>query len=219
MAKENNWAVQQLVKMAKGLREKANNLRTASKDLSALAERLDVDLAELTRPYTDIIDQMPLNPQPTSPEVWWIRQLRDIRGVTIHHTLSHSPINTAKYVIEEKGRPSLPYHFWVSHQGECWLCVPLFYGMWHDHTGHKNINISVGMAGYLHKVKPPPEQMVAAVRLVAWLMEQFNIPLSEVQGHNDRYAETICPGWDEGEGWREHFYSLLVDEIDDPAPF
>jgi len=115
-------------------------------------------------------------------------------------------------VIEQKGRPTLPYHFWVSKGGECWLCVPLNYGMWHDHTGHRNVNISIGMAGHLHKVQPTGAQLEATVRLVAWLMREYDVPVEEVRGHCDRYDKTVCPGWDTNH-WRGQFYQALETRI------
>jgi len=185
----------------------AAGLRQRSEELVEVAAELRGDLEEMMSPYDDIIDLISVNPQPTHPEAWWVRKPDQIKGITIHHTLSHSPEATARYVIEKKGRPTLPYHFWVSAEGDCWLCVPLHYGMWHDHTGHKNINISVGMAGHLHKAAPTPVQMEATVRLVRYLMTEYEIPLEQVQGHCDRYA-TVCPGWD-AMRWRDRFYEEL----------
>jgi hypothetical protein len=202
------------MEIAADLRAKSEGLIAASGELVELAEQLSVDVDELLPlPYVDIIEQIPVNPRPTDPEAWWIRKLSDIRGITIHHTLSHSPVATARYCIGSKGRPSIPYHFWVSAEGECWLCAPLEWGMWHDHTGHKNVNISVGMAGSLHKIVPSPAELDAVVRLTAYLVKEFGIPIEQVKGHNDRYRATVCPGWDEA-GWRERFYEALRAESD-----
>lgn len=85
--------------------------------------------------------------------------------------------------------------------------------MWHDHCGHQNRHVSVGLAGRLHESKPPAAELRAAARIVAWLMDRYGIPLAEVQGHNDRYASTICPGWDQAD-WRDDFYTALGEELD-----
>ena len=197
----NSWAVERMMEIAEEFCRWSQELVEV-----AVALELRGDPEEMVLPYADIIEQIPVNPQPTVPEAWWVRALGQIEGITIHHTMSHSPVATARYVIT-KGRPTLPYHFWVGAEGECWLCVPLRYGMWHDHTGHENVNISVGMAGHLHKVAPTPVQMEATVRLVRYLMAEYEIPLEQVQGHCDRYA-TICPGWG-AMHWRERFYEAL----------
>ncbi len=107
----------------------------------------------------------------------------------------------------------MPYHFWVSREGDVWLCVPLEVGMWHDHTGHRNVNVSVGMAGSLHKVRPTRVQLAATVDLVCWLMGEYGIGVEDVQGHNDRTG-TACPGWDMM-GWRADFYGLLEGILGD----
>jgi len=204
-----NWAVEKVIEVAERM---AAQLASQSGELLEMAGDLQADVEDLAGPYEDIVEHIPVNPNPTDPPTWWMRQPGEIRGITIHHTLSHDPRNVARYVIEEKGRPTLPYHFWISTEGECWLCVPLNYGMWHDHTGHRNVNISVGMAGHLHKVKPAGAQLEATVKLVAWLMGEYDVPLEEVQGHCDRYAGTVCPGWDANR-WREMFYQALETRI------
>ncbi len=208
----NKWAVQRVIETAEELRRSADGLSARADDLMSVAERLRGN-GDVMPPFEDIIADIPVNPSPTSPVAWWVRQLSEIRGITIHHTLSHSPIATARYVIEKKGRPTLPYHFWVDKDGAAFLCVPLHFGMWHDHTGHRNVNISIGMAGHLHKVRPPLAQLETTVNLVLWLMEEYQIPVDQVRGHKDRYAATICPGWD-AKMWREQFYENLRAELE-----
>jgi hypothetical protein len=205
------WAVNAVIQVADALKAKREGivlwLDEQEEELRRVAERLAADPEYGNEPFVDIVDQMPINSHPNEPTAWWMRDLAQIRGITIHHTMSHDPVATAKYLIG-KGRPSGEYHFWISVTGECWLCVPLAWGCWHDHTGHKNAHVSIGMAGSLHKVKPPMAQLQATVRLVRWLMAQFNIPLAQVRGHCDRYSGTICPGWDVAK-WRGQFFTLL----------
>ena len=162
-------------------------------------------------PYIDIVDEMPVNPNPTEPVAWWIRTPDQITGITLHHTMSHDARATARYCIDVKGRPSIQYHFWVARDGRVYLCAPLSWGMWHDHCGHENPHISVGLAGHLHENRPSGVQLQAAARIVAWLMDQYNIVLAKVQGHN-HYASTVCPGWDQM-NWREDFYAALDEEL------
>jgi len=45
------------------------------------------------------------------------------------------------------------------------------------------------------------------------LMSKYNIVVAEVQGHNDRYASTVCPGWDQM-NWRADFYAALNEETE-----
>ncbi len=200
----NSWAVKQVMEIAE-------KLHAQSEALVQVAEKLRVDVDRLP-PFSNIVDSIPTNPHPTDPPAWWVRERDEIKGITIHHTLSDSPVATARYVIDKKGRPTLPYHFWVGRTGDAALCVPLRFGMWHDHTGHNNVNISVGMAGHLHRLRPSGAQIEGTALLVRWLMHEYQIPLEQVQGHCDRYA-TICPGWDL-KVWRDEFYQTLAGDVE-----
>jgi hypothetical protein len=149
---------------------------------------------------------------------WWQRTLGQIVGLTFHHTLSDSPHATAKHYIKKGGgRPSIPYTIWITQTGEVLLCNPLEDGCWHDHTGHKNVNLSVGLAGRLHKYRPSQVQLEAAAQVVKWAIEhpEMNITMNKVLGHMDvgtYKGRTECPGWDSAASdfWKDDFYKLLV---------
>lgn len=196
--------------LAKRLTGMVLELRQEAQMAALLADMLQrLRVPEQALPYIDVVEEIPVNARPTTPREWWMRMPEQIKGITIHHTLSHSPAATARYVIGIKGRPTLPYHFWVTREGRALLCVPLENGMWHDHTGHKNVNISVGMAGKLHVAKPNLAQLEATTRLCVWLMHRFGIGMDQVQGHKDRFRRTVCPGWDKAR-WRAEFYESLA---------
>jgi len=145
---------------------------------------------------------------PPLEDGWWQRMLEQIDGVTVHHTLSHSPHATAAYYVTKGGgRPSIPYHVWVTETGQVLKCLDFTEGCWHDHTGHQNTHLSVGMAG--DRRQPPSEaQLSALVRFCTWCLDNLNV--DEVRGHKD-YVATVCPGWDEG-GWKAEFYRRLGQE-------
>jgi len=146
---------------------------------------------------------------------WWQRTLDQIDRVTIHHTLSDSPHATAKYyVVKAGGHPTLPYTIWVTQDGQILKCVELEQGLWHDHTGHQNTHLSVGMAGSLHLYHPADVQLEAVARLCAWAIESDELPnvsaIEQIKGHRD-YAATVCPGWacDASGNWRNEFYKRV----------
>jgi hypothetical protein len=175
-------------------------------------------------PWRDIRDEMPVNSRPDATALlaqrggWWQRELSDITGITIHHTLSHNPSQVAAYIVKPKaqggkGYPTTQYHIWITREGEALYCVDLTEGLWHDHCGDKNTNISIGLAGSLHTAKPPLVQLVKAAEVVAFLMRVLKIDIANVAGHNDwarkcANVSTTCPGWDQA-GWRSQFYGLL----------
>jgi len=171
---------------------------------------------------SDIRDELATNPGPyTSPILneqggWWKRELVQIDGVTIHHTLSDSPHATAAYYVQKDGgRPTLPYTFWITQTGEILWCVDLEEGLWHDHCSNFNTHLSVGLAGRLHEYRPSEAQLDAATKLCAWAVDD----IGDVKGHMDYYP-TVCPGWASAASgyWKEDFYIKLRALLDIPNP-
>lgn len=205
---------QRLVDVAVRISQAAEMIEAAAVELRQIAEAIvaepDTDEDQDTaHPWIDYRAQMPVATAPYDPMAWWVRSLDQIDGITLHHTLSQDPIAIAKYLIS-KGRPTTEYAFWIRENGEILYCADLTLGFWHDHTGHKNTHISVGLAGKRHVSPPPEAQMAATVRLVAYLMRTYGIEVSGVRGHND-YTQTTCPGWDAAK-WRTTFYTRLEQE-------
>lgn len=161
----------------------------------------------------NIIDQLPTNPKSTNPAKWWVRTPEDIRGITIHHTGCDSPEQAARILIN-KGRPSTEYAYFVQYDGKLYQCLDDSAGVWHDHTGDHNRNLSIGLAGYWHKQEPSLTQLTGLARLVWHLMQKYNLPLEQVQGHRQRAKDaanivTECPGW-ESAGWKQKFFDVLA---------
>lgn len=199
-------------------------LEIAASDAEGIAEVVRFIVEQIQKPaaegspWIDRVAEMPFNPWPDHPDMmklgwtdWPHRELVDIKGITIHHTMSHSPLATARYCTSTKGYPSVQYHLWVSQDDGCpvYLLAPLEWSLWHDHTGRYQKTVSVGMAGRLHESKPPPEQLEATAKLVTYLMDMLNIPTTQVKGHIDRApGRTDCPGWYIAE-WYNDFYRAL----------
>lgn len=145
---------------------------------------------------------------------WWLRTHEQITGVCFHHTLSHSPHATARhYITKEGGRPSIPYHVWITEEtGDILYCLDLHEGCWHNHNGNKNREISVGLAGKLHKYQPSDPQLESAAWFAAWA--HFNpgmsVTLPNIKGHQD-YAWTECPGWHTG--WKDRLMDPIQDYV------
>lgn len=167
------------------------------------------------------INDMPINKYPFHStfkkhfnDFWPIRgqgkMPAKITGITIHHTMSHSPIATAQYCTNVKGYPTTQYHYWVSANDdtEVYQLLKEEWGIWHDHTGTYQTNLSIGMAGHLHNHKPPQDQIEACAMLCKHLMEKHNLTIENVKGHKDQYSGTVCPGWDNS-NWRDDFYETL----------
>lgn len=178
----------------------------------------------------DIRDELPRNhgpwPKPDgSPSLldrdggWWPRRLAQIIKATYHHTLSDDPFATAAHYIVKAdssavGRPSIPYTIWITQTGEVLLCVSLEEGLWHDHTGHENVHLSIGLAGSLHLYHPSEAQLDAAARVGAWTIQSPDLPsitsIDDITGHMD-WIGTQCPGWiyDASGHWKSELYTKI----------
>lgn len=177
-------------------------------------------------PWVDVTATFPTNPTaqnpPASPGRWATRRPT---GITVHHTGTDDAYALARvclakvYVIDGRryaGLPTTQYHVFVQQDGSALLCVPLEQGFWHDHAGYPNANISVGIAGYWHKTRPPSALIEGLARVCAQLMKMYSIPIARVVGHRDRAlpngVSTECPGWYPaplGSGWREDFFAAV----------
>ncbi len=178
-------------------------------------------------PWTrDISDQLIRNDD--CPGVlwngWWQRTLDQIMGLTFHHTESHSPYDTARvYIHKTGGRPSIPYALWITQTGEVLFCLPFTEGCWHDHTGHRNAHLSVGLAGSLHIYRPPEAQLESAARVAEWAIASDMLPgitsVNDVKGHKDFYP-TDCPGWDFHRTgmWKGALYARIRDRLGQGPP-
>jgi hypothetical protein len=212
----NSQAVEKVLEVAEQLREQRGQLGACVESLESILE---------ARPDTDHVWDRDLRGELVTnddcPGVlaggWWVRDLAQIDGVTIHHTLSGSPHAMARYYIHKGGgRPSIPYTVWVTEVGEVLLCNDLTAGCWHDHTGHRNTHLSIGMAGRLHIHRPADVQMDAVARVAVWAInhEEMSVVRDGVRGHCD-YHDTECPGWGDGDSgrWKLALFNRIYERL------
>lgn len=135
--------------------------------------------------------------------------------VTLHHaavmwTKDRDPVEFIRNMqtwgkrrpeIEEPPRntywPDLPYHFLIAPDGRVFEGRPMEYepesNTKYDLAGH----IGVELMGNFEKQRPSPEQVESAVRLVAWILSEHDLPLKAISTHQDvAKGQTSCPGRD-----------------------
>jgi hypothetical protein len=63
----------------------------------------------------------------------------------------------------------------------------------------------------LTKVVPPPAQLEAGARLAAWLLQELDLDLEVVKGHQE-FMDTVCPGnqWLQGQQWKQMLRQEIV---------
>lgn len=187
--------------------------------------RKDGEAAVKTPWDKDLTGELATNPGPYENSYlkadggWWQRTLDQIDILTFHHTLSDSPHATAQhYIVKDGGKPTTPYTIWITQTGEVYLCVPLTEGLWHDHTGHQNTHLSVGLAGSLHIHHPADVQLDAAARMAVWAIKSDMLPLiteiGHIKGHRD-FIATACPGWSSAQSgnWKLELYNRIEEKL------
>jgi len=137
------------------------------------------------------------------------------RYVTLHHagvlwTADRDPVEFIRNMqswgkkrpeIEQPPRntywPDLPYHFLVAPDGRVFEGRPIEYepesNTEYDLAGH----LGVELMGNFEAQRPSPAQVESAVRLVAWLLAEHDLPLSAISTHAKvADGQTSCPGRD-----------------------
>ncbi len=157
-------------------------------------------------PMLEIVDDLP---QRVDAE-YERRELSDITHIAVHHSAAPAdipPERIAAYHVYSKSHewPGMGYHFYIGPDGTIYHTQDLDRISWHV---YKNNSYTVGvcLAGNFNQTAPPAPQLDAAAWLIAWLMQELNIPIENVLGHKEfpRNA-TACPGyqWDAGKRWKD----------------
>lgn len=120
--------------------------------------------------------------------------------------------------------PGIGYHFVVGPDGVIYQGQRESTSSYHVGGEPNNYSIGVSLIGRFMATDssgnpqppeaqvPTSEQLRSTAHLLAWLMQEYNVPLEQVKGHRDVWAgATSCPGetWKGGVRW----YDMLVKEI------
>ena len=145
---------------------------------------------------------------PVVPRAVWGRDLHQgtftthtIERITVHHTATpwredtDGAQRTRSHTRGHLGRgwPDLAYHLLIDGHGVVREGRPLTAvgdtGTNYDPTGY----LLVTLEGNFEDQEPSPEQLDAAVRVLAWGSATFGVPPEAIDGHRD-HAATLCPG-------------------------
>ena len=150
------------------------------------------------------------------------RQLAAITHIAIHHTAlppSVGPERIAQAHVAEdldrgkKAWSGIGYHYFIPVDGEILQTQPVDLRTFHVGR-HNSYTIGVVFAGsFMNGSTPTARQIHSAARLIAWLLQEFQLQISNVLGHQEfSDNSTACPGseWLEGKVWRD----TLIAEIE-----
>jgi hypothetical protein len=136
-----------------------------------------------------------------------------ITMITLHHagdpkpmTPQDDPIKKLRALqswgAKDKNWWDVPYHFLISLDGT------IYEGRDYHYIGETNTKYNpeghflISVMGNYEMQKPTPEQIKSITDLMAWAVQEFNVPLNKIYGHRD-LADTDCPG--------KYLYSYLKD--------
>lgn len=136
-----------------------------------------------------------------------IRRLADpmnrVTKVTVHHD-AIMPVPSGAYADSLRrmqairsghlgnGWADIGYHFAVDPTGRIWQARPLELQGAHV-KDHNPGNLGVVVFGNYEQMRPTQASLEAVNKIVAYAMERFNIPMSQVRTHKE-LRPTACPG-------------------------
>ncbi|MCS6843624.1 MAG: N-acetylmuramoyl-L-alanine amidase [Caldilineales bacterium] len=157
----------------------------------------------------DVVDALPKHPTLRYSQ----RQRSQITHIAIHHSATPANIaieRVAQYHISadpsrnKEPWPGIGYHFYVKPDGAIYLTNRLETVAYHVYANNERA-IGICVSGDFTRAAPTVEQINSTAHLVAWLMQELNIPEQNVLGHREfPQNDTTCPGaqWLEGRQWR-----------------
>ncbi|NNE47308.1 MAG: N-acetylmuramoyl-L-alanine amidase [Rhodothermales bacterium] len=124
--------------------------------------------------------------------------------VTLHHSGSAEPLTADEDPVEklsnlqtwgesDRGWWDVPYHFLIDLDGN------IYEGRSWRYMGETNTrynpsgHLLISVLGNYSLQEPTEAQVNAIADLMAWSVDQFDIPIDRIQGHSD-LAPTECPG-------------------------
>lgn len=133
-----------------------------------------------------------------------LRIPHNITHVTLHHTGDSRPLLHADSAVfrlrgiqrwgaSDRNWWDLPYHFLLGLNGE------IFEGRDYRYMGDTNTpydpggHFLISVIGNYGVQEPTPELMNSIADLMAWALDEFDLPLEKIGGHYN-YADTGCPG-------------------------
>jgi hypothetical protein len=167
-------------------------------------------------PIEEVFDSLPQHPQ----RRYETRQRANIGAVIIHHSAVPAVINArriAAYHVERHNWPGIGYHFFVGPDGHIQQTQPLEAISYHAGDRGNQVGVGICLAGDFTEQPPPQVQLESAAALVAWLLDDLDLPLSAVYGHCD-FKETQCPGLTWAGVWREPLLDSIASILKTARP-
>ncbi|MCB0046112.1 MAG: N-acetylmuramoyl-L-alanine amidase [Caldilineaceae bacterium] len=159
---------------------------------------------------------------PRHPTLRYPRRTRSqITHIAVHHTATLptvGPMRIAElHVAEDPSRgkaawPGIGYHYFIHADGSIDQTNDLESVAYHVYR-HNSYTVGVAFAGsFMNGSVPTSAQLQSGAHLIAWLMDELNVPLARVWGHRDFPDNvTVCPGseWTSNLRWRDRLFARI----------
>jgi hypothetical protein len=141
------------------------------------------------------------------------RPRSDIKTLVIHHSAvppTVGPQRIASYHVKSLDWPAMGYHYVVSDDGIVYQGNALTTVSFHAARVNPR-GAGICFLGNFGTEVPPPAQLQAGAHLIAWLMQELDLELDMVKGHQE-YMATACPGnqWLRGRKWKQMLRQEVV---------
>ncbi len=213
--------IQELEKQLAAASQMSNQLAT----LQARIQELEKQLAAATstigavpRPIIEVVTDK-LAKHPT--ETYQTRELADISFLVLHHSAVPASVGAARiaaYQVDKQGWPGIGFHYFIYDDGRIEQTQPLEAIAYH--AGDANAtSIGICLAGNFTDRPPTEAQLLSTSQLVAWLLQELDLPIEAIHPHKD-YVATACPGnqWDGGAKWGEQLHRQVQDALAGAGP-
>jgi N-acetyl-anhydromuramyl-L-alanine amidase AmpD len=167
-------------------------LKASAPSAPAVPQPLPGAAGEVSRPVIqDMIDKLLRHASKTYDS----RPVSDIKTLVIHHSAvaaSVGPKRIAEYHVKNLDWPGIGYHFLVGDDGVIYQGNAVTTLSFHAASVNPR-SVGICFLGSFQKMVPPEAQLQAGGHLVAWLLQELNLDLDVVKGHQE-YMQTACPG-------------------------
>jgi len=165
---------------------------------------------EIAQPLADnLVYQLPQH----ATKRYERRQMGDIDRLVITHSAAPStlkPAVIARFHVNHMGWPGIGYHYYVDGNGAVFQCNDLTTTSYHIREWNPT-SLSICVAGNFTSQVPTPAQISSTAHLLAWLLQELDLPMDAVQGKSE-LIDTQSPGrqWLSGQQWK----TMLLNAIE-----
>jgi len=152
------------------------------------------------------------------------RNLSDIRGIAVHHSLttSGSADAFANFHVGTNNWSRMGYHYVINRDGLIEWCADL--NVVTPHVGsHNKYYVGIGLVGDFRTQTPTAEQLKSLYELLEKLRSELKLSITDIVGHQELsgYTQKQCPAFDMAE-LRGHLeyktYGTVTNNFNNTGP-